>query len=342
MDYQSNEALALFNKSRHEIRGMQVVADDFVCLQKGRKIKVPGAALNTIGALIQQVGELAGITDFAIFSTWLSPLISRKVPRTEIYGTIIGHVRAACQGAPLEILLAKSRWLFPMYGEDPAHWVLGWIEPGPRLYHIFDSLPECNNVSWAEPALLELGDTVYATLGYMQVDWELWKRVLHSSSELERQMNGWACGFFVIHGMMSVTDGSGIETVTNRGTERVREKSLKLVFDNLPLFQPSTQQVQTTTIVLVEDIEMAGPNELLPIECCCALPAQSADISTPLTLRPIWVFTVGPAAPPQLMALHSHSKRGDHFVPITIRALLPPSTLHRTGSPSPLALLFLL
>jgi hypothetical protein len=47
-------------------------------------------------------------------------------------------------------------------------------------------------------------------------------------------MNGWACGFFVIHGMMSVTDGPGIETVTNRETERVREKSLKLVLNNLP------------------------------------------------------------------------------------------------------------
>jgi hypothetical protein len=92
MDYQSNEALALFNKSRHE---MQVMADDLVCLQKGTKIKVPSAALNAVDALIQQVGEPAGNTDFAIFSTWFSPLISRKVPQNEIHGTIIGHIRAA-------------------------------------------------------------------------------------------------------------------------------------------------------------------------------------------------------------------------------------------------------
>ncbi|KAJ7315388.1 hypothetical protein DFH08DRAFT_1086911 [Mycena albidolilacea] len=60
-------------------------------------------------------------------------------------------------------------------------------------------------------------------------------------------------------------------------------------------------------------------------------------VAPALALRPIWASSVGPAAPPQLMALHSHSKRGDHFVPITTRALLPP--LHRTGSPSPPALL---
>ncbi|KAJ7839350.1 hypothetical protein B0H14DRAFT_3140785 [Mycena olivaceomarginata] len=47
--------------------------------------------------------------------------------------------------------------------------------------------------------------------------------------------------------------------------ERVRDKSLKLVFDNLPyvifhrlLFQPPAKQVQTMTIVLVEDIELAA------------------------------------------------------------------------------------
>ncbi|KAJ7830550.1 hypothetical protein B0H14DRAFT_2593219 [Mycena olivaceomarginata] len=200
MDYQSNEALALLNKSRHEIRGIQVMADDLVCLQKGRKIKVPSTALNTVGALIQQVGEPRGEYRLCYILYLAQPADQQESAQNEIYGTIIGHICAAFQGAPLEILLAKSRWLFLMYGEDPApHWVLGWIEPGPRLYHIFDSMPECNNVSWAEPlgqALLELGDTVYATLGHMQVNWELWKWVLHSPSELERQMNGWACGFF--------------------------------------------------------------------------------------------------------------------------------------------------
>ncbi|KAK6988773.1 hypothetical protein R3P38DRAFT_2804240 [Favolaschia claudopus] len=122
--------------------------------------------------------------------------------------------------------------VFPLFGKHPAHWVLGLIEPGPRLYHLFDSLPELNNVSWAEPALLELGDTVYATLGHMKIDWSLWKMVLHSPPELERQMNDWACGFFVIHAMKCLADGTEIEKVTNKETENVRDNTLALVTKN--------------------------------------------------------------------------------------------------------------
>ncbi|KAJ7900645.1 hypothetical protein B0H14DRAFT_3423257 [Mycena olivaceomarginata] len=42
------------------------------------------------------------------------------------------------------------------------------------------------------------------------------------------------------------------------------------------------------------------------------------------TLRLIWAPTVGPTTPPQLMALHSHSKRGDHFVPPFTPYFRPP------------------
>ncbi|KAJ7601957.1 hypothetical protein DFH06DRAFT_1399828, partial [Mycena polygramma] len=191
-----------------EIHGTQVATDDLVPFQKGRKLKVTGTALNAVGALIQLVAERAGNSDFAIFSSWLGPLISRKVPQGKTYGTIIGHIQNACHGAPLEMLLAKSRWLFPMYGDDPPHWILGYIEPGPRYYHIFDSMPELKSFTWAEPALLELGETVYATLGTPTVNWELWKPFLHSPPELERQMNGWACGFFVIQGMTVIVDNN--------------------------------------------------------------------------------------------------------------------------------------
>ncbi|KAJ6469868.1 hypothetical protein C8R45DRAFT_937507 [Mycena sanguinolenta] len=315
MDYQSHEVLALFNKSRHEIRGMQVKADDFVPFQNGRKLKISGTALNAVGALIKLQAERAGNSDFAIFSAWLSPLVSRQVPQNEIYGTIRSHIVDACLGAPLEILLAKSRWLFPMYGSDPLHWVLGWIEPGARLYHIFDSVPELRSVSWAEPALLELGDTVYATLGHLQIDWEPWRRVLHSPPEFERQMNNWACGFFVIHGMCVLAEGSGIENVKDSETERVREKTLKLVVDNIAyifpysfgrdplifealkeqlwprnlrtaggtvkkLFQSFAEQATNDSMVSAQDVEMVCPAESPPVECMET--KQSAD-PTPST-----------------------------------------------------------
>ncbi|KAJ7194862.1 hypothetical protein GGX14DRAFT_359779 [Mycena pura] len=260
----SNGALALFNQSHREMRGTQVHANDLVPFQKGRKLKVPGTALNAVGALIQLVAEQAGNSDFAIFSSWLSPLISKKVAQGKIYGTVLGLIQEACQGAPLEILLAKRLWIFPMYGSDPPHWILGYIEPGPRRYHIFDSMPELNNFSWAEPALLELGDTVYATLGPATVDWEIWKRVLHSPPELERQMNGWACGFFVIHGMTALADGSGIETVVNSETERVREGALKLTVANSSrrLFEP-TVHAPTKNDELVMDTKPQPPTPSL-------------------------------------------------------------------------------
>ncbi|KAJ7837146.1 hypothetical protein B0H13DRAFT_1912627 [Mycena leptocephala] len=284
MDFQSNEALALFNKSRHEIRGMQVTADDLVPFQKDRKLKLSGTALNAVGAVIQLVAENS---DFAVFSSWLSPLIARQVPQNKMYGTIRGHILDACQGATLEVLLAKNLWLFPLVGGDPPHWVLGWIESGPRLYHIFDNMPELNSVSWAEPALLELGDTIYATLGQMEIDWEPWKRVLHAPSELDRQMNSWACGFFVIHAMKALVDGSGIESVTNSETGRIKEETLALIMDNIryfsqiKLFQPPIPSVH------VNDIEMAKADELSLVDRTDAPP----NIYEPETLNV--VATVG-------------------------------------------------
>jgi hypothetical protein len=49
------------------------------------------------------------------------------------------------------MLLAKTRWLFPLYGANPPHWVLGWIDQAASLLHIFDSCPELESHMWAEP-----------------------------------------------------------------------------------------------------------------------------------------------------------------------------------------------
>ena len=76
----SDEALAVFNKVRLQIRGVQVTSEDLAPLQKGRRLKILGTALNTVGALIQQVAEKEGNSDFTIFSSFLGPLISRKLP----------------------------------------------------------------------------------------------------------------------------------------------------------------------------------------------------------------------------------------------------------------------
>ncbi|KAJ7746788.1 hypothetical protein DFH07DRAFT_1038081 [Mycena maculata] len=293
---ESDGAVAQFNASRHEIRGVQVVSDDLAPFQKGRKLKIPGTAMNAVGALMQLLAEEAGNSGFAIFSSWLGPLIAKKVPQNKMYGTINGHIVDTCQGAPLQILLAKNRWIFPMYGSDPPHWVLGWIEPGSRQYHIFDSVPELRSFSWAEPDLLELGDTIYATLGYPKFDWEPWSRVLHSPPELGRQMNSWACGFFVIHAMRVVANGDDIQSVTNTETERVREESLALVLDNLPLFRPPV--VPTPS----EDVEMPLA-EPVPVEEPAEPPFVSGEVRNPGDNQPRYQIFYCTVATNELMIL---------------------------------------
>ncbi|KAF7321210.1 ULP-PROTEASE domain-containing protein [Mycena chlorophos] len=233
----TSDPLGVFETSTLGIRGAHVTAAEFSSFREGSKLKVPGAALHAVGALIQQVAELSGNHSFAVFSSWLSPLVSRKLSQDWYYGTIAGHIRDACNGHSLQMLAAKSLWIFPMYGDDPPHWILGWIVPGSRTYHIFNSIPELS-IAWAEPALLELGDTVYATLGMYEVDWESWKLVNHVPPALDAQMNGWDCGIFVIHAMTVLANGLDVSLVKNSETKRVRKEALDLVLANIGSFQP--------------------------------------------------------------------------------------------------------
>ncbi|KAF7318669.1 ULP-PROTEASE domain-containing protein [Mycena chlorophos] len=294
----SDAALSIFNATDLRIRGMQLKSDDFVPMQDGRKLKVPGTAMNAVGALIQQVAERDGDTSFAIFSSWLGPLVSRQVAQGSIYGTIRSHIDDACNGASLEMLSAKSRWIFPMYGSDPPHWVLGWIEPGSRTYHIFNSMPELSS-TWIEPALLELGDTVYATLGVFRVDWESWRLVSHSPPELQRQTNDWSCGFFVIHAMNALVDGVDLSSVTNRETGHIKKRTLSLILDNIPLFQalPTTRRKSGTqptrnaaatdrsapnsTVASAEnEVEMSGNEPDAAVDVPMAIDPPTAELST--------------------------------------------------------------
>lgn len=74
---------------------MHLATDDINCLQEGARVKVPGTLMNVVGALLQILGEKDGPGDFAVFSTWLSPLISRKVQQGRVYGTIADHIEDA-------------------------------------------------------------------------------------------------------------------------------------------------------------------------------------------------------------------------------------------------------
>lgn len=49
------------------------------------------------------------------------------------------------------MLLAKARWLFPLYWAARKHWLVGWVDLAARELHIFDSMPELQSYMWAEP-----------------------------------------------------------------------------------------------------------------------------------------------------------------------------------------------
>ncbi|KAJ7080860.1 hypothetical protein C8R44DRAFT_754213 [Mycena epipterygia] len=231
------DQLAVFKSARREIRGREIIADDLKCFQKGSKVKVPGTTIDVVGALIQLLAHRDGHSDFAVFSSWLSPLISRKVPQGTHHGTIDGHILDACLGEPKERLMTKARWVFPLYGDNPPHWVLGYLELGAREFHIFNGCPELNFYMWAEPALTELGESVYAYLGFLDVNLAPWKVYHDSPSMLMRQMNGWACGFFTIHDMQVVAKGESTAAVTNEHTERIQKETLEMILTNLFLLE---------------------------------------------------------------------------------------------------------
>ncbi|KAJ7737961.1 hypothetical protein B0H16DRAFT_1762009 [Mycena metata] len=259
-----SEQLAAFRSARREIRGTEVIAADLACLQKNSKIKVPGTTLNAVGALIQQLAARDGNSDFVVFSSLLSPLISGKLVQGPTYGTIEGHILNACEGETKETLLTKARWLFPMFGDVPPHWILGYLELGAREFRIFDGSPELNSDVWAEPALVELAETVYAYLGLLDINLAPWKVHYESPAPLMRQMNGWACGFFAIHGMLLLARGESTTAISNEHTEEIKAQTLEMILSNLPLLTKATFSQATEPVPHVEElpVEQSGSAEM--------------------------------------------------------------------------------
>lgn len=95
MDPRMSETAAILRSGVFSIRGLQLAANDLESLDSTTKLKVPGTLINVAAALMQVVSERNGAGDFAVFSTWLSPLISRAVPQGPGCGTIAGHIRDA-------------------------------------------------------------------------------------------------------------------------------------------------------------------------------------------------------------------------------------------------------
>ncbi|KAJ7430573.1 hypothetical protein B0H11DRAFT_1942811 [Mycena galericulata] len=113
------DRLVTFKSARREIRGTQIVADDLECFEKGSRKKVPGTTMNVVGALIQLLAERDRNSDFAVFSSWLSPLISRQIPQGKIYGTIAELITAAPwkvhHDSPPVLMRQMNGWAFGFF-----------------------------------------------------------------------------------------------------------------------------------------------------------------------------------------------------------------------------------
>ncbi|KAJ7041877.1 hypothetical protein C8F04DRAFT_1390777 [Mycena alexandri] len=255
MDPRLSEAAAVLKSGVYAIRDMQLAASDLQALDPASKTMVPGTLLNVAAALLQAVSERDGTGDFAVFSTWLSPLISKKVEQGSGYGTIAGHIRDA---GDKEMLLAKARWLFPLFWAARRHWLLGWIDLAASEIHIFDGMPELQSYMWAEPALVELAETVFTTLG-REINLEPWPVIKHSPSELHRQMDGHSCGFFAIYGIRVIGNGEDLASVTQSQMPTARRQTLDLICQNFALLAPKPKLLPLPSVDT--DVVMTPLNE---------------------------------------------------------------------------------
>jgi hypothetical protein len=113
MDSRLSHAQGALKSRQHQIRGTQLAMDDIDCLRDGARKKVPGTLINVVGSLLQVLSEQNGAGDFAVFSTWLSPLVSRQLQQGPIYGTITGHIENAVGLKMVVYFLPRMMCLVP-------------------------------------------------------------------------------------------------------------------------------------------------------------------------------------------------------------------------------------
>ncbi|KAF8169334.1 hypothetical protein K438DRAFT_1774346 [Mycena galopus ATCC 62051] len=192
-----------------QIRNIQVVQQDLESLASKSRQKIPGTALDAFGASLYATREeMDGPQDWCFFASWLAVLASGK-GKGKGLGTVDEHIFAATREATSDSILARSKWIIPLCGGCPLHWILAWVDYASKEIGIFDSIPELGSSSWGEPLFLLTLDMIRQRIGVPQIIWDSgqWNRRLVSPSELERQLDGWSCGIFVGMGIKAMADG---------------------------------------------------------------------------------------------------------------------------------------
>ncbi|KAJ6631496.1 hypothetical protein B0H10DRAFT_1938373 [Mycena sp. CBHHK59/15] len=139
-------------------------------------------------------------------------------------------------------------------GGVPLHWVLAWIEYGAYKVGIFDSIPELGSSSWTEPLLLATVDIICEHLGAPKITWDSgqWKCSLSSPVELERQLDLWSCGLFVVMAVKAVADQKDWSAVGDSHKNEMR----KIMFDAMSSIPVSLSKFTTVQMRGGDDDDM--------------------------------------------------------------------------------------
>lgn len=63
------------------------------------------------------------------------------------------------------------------------------------------------------------------------IDWDKWERKLTSPHELQRQMDNWACGIFVMLAIKLLVEGNPLTEATNDRIESMRQEALHILLE---------------------------------------------------------------------------------------------------------------
>jgi hypothetical protein len=81
--------------------------------------------------------------------------------------------------------------------------------------------------------LIKVVDHIREYLSASKIDWKGWIRQVLYPPESQRQLDGWACGLFLMMAMRACIARTGFETVTDDAKEEMRKGALNTLL-NLP------------------------------------------------------------------------------------------------------------
>ncbi|KAH7883559.1 hypothetical protein F5I97DRAFT_1831286 [Phlebopus sp. FC_14] len=222
------------------VQNIDIIYTDLSCLAIGGQ-KIPGAVINAFGILLQEKDD--NTADYAILSSYLAPIITQG---STSYGTLEEHILAACVSQSPHELLSRPRWVIPLCGGSPSHWVLTWADTGLKEFGLYDSIPGQHSGSWAIPELRKIITAIFAYLGQSDITAAIssWGRVLITPPKRQQQMDSWSCGLFTMMAMQAYVMRHSLELIGDEQKNSMRIKVLDQLL-NLPIVRETMEIIET-------------------------------------------------------------------------------------------------